>query len=132
MLMVGSFHKPGKKKARSSEIEIEQEKTHLKNTRIAGLIFLAVGIVSIIYGIILRKRILRKHVKQGTDATSSTGGRVVGYAVSGNIVPNQANNYQPVPSLQFQPIKQTIPPPSQIQGQPQQQYQPPTQTNQNR
>ena len=83
MLMVGSFHKPGKKKARSSEIEIEQEKTHLKNTRIAGLIFLGVGIVSIIYGIIMRKRILRKHVEQGTDATSSTGGRVVGYAVSG-------------------------------------------------
>ena len=121
MLMVGSFHKPGKKKARSSEIEIEQEKTHLKNTKIAGIIFLMVGIVSIICGINLRKRILRKHVKQGTDATSSTGGRVVGYAVSGNIVPNQANNYQPVPSLQFQPIKQTLPPPSQIQGQPQQQ-----------
>ena len=125
MTMIGTFHKPGKKKAKSRgiDVEIEQEKTHLKNTQIAGIIFLLLGIVSIIYGIILRKRILREHVKQGTDATSSTGGPVMGYAVTGNITSNQTN-YQHVPTVytshsQSQSTQQIIQPQNpQIQGQP--------------
>lgn len=108
MLMYGLFHNPFYDEKAFSFCDYcmernKRERVAIKNTKIAGPIFLALGIVLIICGVVKRWWNLRKHVKQGTDATSSTGGAVVGYAVSGNVAENQASLYQPVPTAEYKP-----------------------------
>ena len=105
--------------------DLNQTKKNIKNTRIAGPIFLVLGLILIIAGIIMRKKSLSDHVAQGTHALSSTGGGVVGYATTGSTVTHQVNNQQPGQPA-YPPSQSTYPPPPKFQGQ-SGAYPPPTQ-----
>ena len=137
MLMYGLFHTPFWNEDDHSFCDfciddLNQTKKNIKNTRIAGPIFLVLGLILIIAGIIMRKKSLSDHVAQGTHALSSTGGGVVGYATTGSTVTHQVNNQQPGQPA-YPPSQSTYPPPPKFQGQsgayppPTQQYPPPAQ-----
>ena len=130
MLMYGLIHKPfWDEKDHHCDFcmdDINRDRENIKNTKIAGPIFLVLGLVLIIAGIIMRKKSLRDHVAQGTNALSSTGGGVVGYSTTGSTVTHQTNNQQPgqpaypPPQSTYPPppAQSTAYPPPQFQGQP--------------
>ena len=116
MLMYGLFHKPFfNEDDTHCDFCVEdarREKMNIKNTRIAGPIFLVLGITLIVLSVIKRKQSLKEHVQQGTNAMSSTGGGVVGYSATGSSVSHQENYQQPGQPA-YPPPQSTYPPPVQ-------------------
>lgn len=103
---------------------------NIRNTKIVGPIFLVLGAVLISAGICLRKKALADHVRQGTNAISSTGAGVVGYAATGTTA--TVSNYQqpgqpayPPPQSSYPPTQSSYPPPQSSYPPPQPSYPPP-------